>query len=118
MISITSTGNKAFAGLSELLNLVSRSKVKCSDTFKPEQKREHRRKDIPDSWILEAAIDLIAKEKEVIVIGNDGNFNYYIFDKKQEVADQLNIILKEIFKFDMFDLILLMSNYLVFCTMT
>jgi hypothetical protein len=31
-------------------------------------------------------------------IGNDGDFNFYIFDKKQEVADRLCIILKNIFR--------------------
>lgn len=41
---------------------------------------------------------------KVYEIGNYGDFNYYVFDKKQKVAEQLNNILGEILKLDMLDL--------------
>lgn len=43
-----------------------------SAPFNAEQERKKRREDIPDSWILEAAIDLKAKHKEVVVLIEDG----------------------------------------------
>lgn len=42
--------------------------------------RENRRKDLPDAWILEAAVDLLAKEKEVVAIGKDGRLTKALKD--------------------------------------
>jgi len=43
--------------------------------FRPEvTKRENRRKDIPDSWILEAAIDVKRDHASLIAACNDANF--------------------------------------------
>lgn len=39
--------------------------------FNPATDRETRRKDIPDSWILEAAIDLVAAGNEVLALCHD-----------------------------------------------
>jgi rRNA-processing protein FCF1 len=40
--------------------------------FNAEEKREDRRKDIPDSWILEAAIDVLEKRGRHCALVNDG----------------------------------------------
>ena len=46
-----------------------------SPPFRPEvTKRENRRKDIPDSWILEAAIDVKRDHASLIAACNDVNF--------------------------------------------
>ncbi|MEX0920745.1 MAG: hypothetical protein WDZ62_00575 [Candidatus Pacearchaeota archaeon] len=37
------------------------------------------------------------KKINLHLIGNEGNFNYYVFDKKQEVADRLSESISEIF---------------------
>ena len=40
--------------------------------------------------------------KKIILheIGNQGNFNYYVFDKKQSVAESLSIVFYRIFEID------------------
>ena len=42
------------------------------------------------------------KMKKIILheIGNQGNFNYYVFDKKQSVAENLSIVFYRIFEID------------------
>ena len=37
------------------------------------------------------------KKIKLYSIGNEGNFNYYIFDKKEEVIEELGKTLREIF---------------------
>ena len=41
---------------------------------------------------------MVSKKITLHSIGNDGNFNYYIFDKKREVHVVLNGLFKRIFK--------------------
>ncbi len=43
--------------------------------FNPAEIRENRRKDIPDSWILEAAIDSKAKHPELMALCGDGKLS-------------------------------------------
>lgn len=47
----------------------------ASPPFNPAQKRENRRKDIPDAWICEAAIDLAKDHPEMIVLSDDDNLS-------------------------------------------
>jgi len=64
--------------------------------FNPEQERQDRRKDIPDSWILEAAIDLMAKEKDVIAIGKDGALSKSLEEIGCEVLPTIQDVIKKI----------------------
>ncbi|MBF5039879.1 DUF4935 domain-containing protein [Methylophilus sp. 13] len=50
-----------------------------------EADREVRRKDIPDSWILEAAIDLKTRFEEMVVFGKDGKLTKAIQELKIDV---------------------------------
>jgi len=43
--------------------------------FNPDQERVDRRKDIPDSWILEAAIDLNARHPGLLALCGDGRLS-------------------------------------------
>jgi hypothetical protein len=48
--------------------------VRVEPPFNPAAKdREDRRKDIPDSWIFEAAVDLITDVPELLALCHDGN---------------------------------------------
>lgn len=47
----------------------------CAQPFQRGQKREDRRKHIPDAWILEAAIDLVAQHPKLVALCRDGNLS-------------------------------------------
>lgn len=64
--------------------------------FNAEELRENRRKDIPDSWILEAAIDLKSRHEHVLVLIKDGkltsalnNLGFGIATTFQEALDSI-----------------------------
>jgi predicted nucleic acid-binding protein len=64
--------------------------------FNPDQKREDRRKDIPDSWIFETAKDLKNKHPELLALCDDGklktafeSIEIRIFKEAQQVVDEL-----------------------------
>lgn len=58
--------------------------------------RDHRRKDIPDSWIFEAAIDLVKKYPGLLALCKDDNLSnnlasigVAVFGETQEVLDEV-----------------------------
>jgi hypothetical protein len=67
--------------------------------FNPDEPdREKRRKDIPDSWILEAAIDVKREHSTLIVLCNDKRFSTAlkqvlavpVFEEAQDVLDHID----------------------------
>jgi predicted nucleic acid-binding protein len=71
--------------------------VKVEPPFNPGAKdRENRRKDIPDSWIFEAAVDLIADVQELSALCRDGNLaaalrriGLKVFDEPRDFVAEL-----------------------------
>lgn len=71
--------------------------IKVEPPFNPSAKdRESRRKDIPDSWIFEAAVDLIANGRELSALCRDDNLEtallrigVKVFREPQEVVAEL-----------------------------
>lgn len=68
--------------------------------FNREQQREHRRKDIPDAWILEAAIDVKARHPGLLALCGDGKLSdalkaadIRVCRRTQEVLDQIEAAL-------------------------
>lgn len=66
----------------------------CAPPFNPAQPREHRRKDIPDSWILEAALDLKGKQGRLCALVGDGKLKdalrehgFEVFEKVESLID-------------------------------
>jgi hypothetical protein len=66
--------------------------------FNPDQPREHRRKDIPDSWILETAIDLAKKHPDLFALCGDHNLStaltsirIRVFEDARQVLDEIEI---------------------------
>jgi hypothetical protein len=47
----------------------------CNAPFNPDQQRENRRKDIPDAWIYQAAIDVYQDHDDFIVLCRDSNLS-------------------------------------------
>ncbi len=47
----------------------------------------------------------MVKKFKIYSIGNDGSFNYYVFDKRQLMVEELSKMLREVFglKLDMYD---------------
>jgi predicted nucleic acid-binding protein len=65
--------------------------------FNPDVKRETRRKDIPDSWIFEASIDLKSKYPNLLALCRDGplsgalrSIDIRVFEKTQEVLEEID----------------------------
>ena len=58
--------------------------------------RDKRRKDIPDAWILEAALDILSEPVKLLCLCKDGNLSKALKDKKQcvytDAAEILAII--------------------------
>ncbi len=68
--------------------------------FNPDEKRENRRKDIPDAWILEAAIDVNAKHPGLLALCPDGRLSealkaasLRVFKETQGVLDEIEAAL-------------------------
>lgn len=68
--------------------------------FNPDEKRENRRKDIPDAWILEAAIDVNAKHPGLFALCPDGRLSdalkavgVRVFRETQGVLDEIETAL-------------------------
>lgn len=68
--------------------------------FNPDEKRENRRKDIPDAWILEAAIDVNAKHPGLLALCLDGRLSealkaasVRVFKETQGVLDEIEAAL-------------------------
>jgi len=66
--------------------------------FNPDEKRENRRKDIPDSWILEAAIDVEDKHPGLMALCGDDKLSgalsevgVEVFKTAQEVLDEIEL---------------------------
>ncbi|MGE0094458.1 MAG: PIN domain-containing protein [Alphaproteobacteria bacterium] len=65
--------------------------------FNPGQSRENRRKDIPDSWILESAIDLLGQHGELYALCDDGGLGealtkagVRVFKDAQNIVDVID----------------------------
>jgi|CXWL01.1.fsa_nt_gi hypothetical protein len=65
--------------------------------FNREEKRENRRKDIPDAWILEAAIDIGRKHQGLLALVPDGKLSQalksvgvQVFNEPREVLDEID----------------------------
>jgi hypothetical protein len=69
--------------------------------FNPDQPREQRRKDIPDSWILETAIDLKKRHPDMFALCGDHNLStaltsipIRVFEDARQVLDEIEIASK------------------------
>jgi len=70
--------------------------VTVEPPFNPASNRENRRKDIPDSWIFEAAVDLVASRPRVAALCDDDNLaaalqgiGVRVFRKPGHVVEEL-----------------------------
>ncbi len=70
--------------------------VKVEPPFNPASNRENRRKDIPDSWIFEVAVDLVAGRHRVAALCGDDNLAaalqgiaVRVFRKPGQVVEEL-----------------------------
>lgn len=70
----------------------------CNPPFNPNQSRENRRKDIPDAWIYQAAVDVYQDHDDFIVLCRDGNLsrvmsslgeNVTVYENAKEILDHL-----------------------------
>jgi hypothetical protein len=64
--------------------------------FKPTEKRENRRKDIPDAWILEAALDIKKRPGRHCVLIRDGKLEAALKEAAVEVWDDIENLDAEI----------------------
>ena len=64
--------------------------------FDSAEKRENRRKDIPDAWILEAALDIKKKPGRHCVLARDGKLQAALQDAGIEVWDDVETLDAEI----------------------
>jgi hypothetical protein len=64
--------------------------------FNRDEKRENRRKDIPDSWILEAAIDLAKKYPNLLALAPDGKLSNALRSNGIRVLNELQLVLDEV----------------------
>jgi hypothetical protein len=64
--------------------------------FNPQQAREHRRKDIPDSWILEAALELKGRTGRHCMLTKDGKLEAALKEAGFEVWEKADLLDKEI----------------------
>ena len=61
-----------------------------------EKKREHRRKDMPDSWIFEAVVDLARKYPDLIALVSDGRLSSALKAEGIRVVPEHTVVLEEI----------------------
>lgn len=64
--------------------------------FNRDEKRENRRKDIPDSWIFEAAIDIAKKHPGLLALASDGKLSNALKSNGIRVFNELQQVLDEI----------------------
>jgi hypothetical protein len=65
----------------------------CAPPFNPDQPRETRRQDIPDSWILEAALDLKGKQGRLCALVADGKLRQALKDQGFEVYESVESLI-------------------------
>ena len=65
----------------------------CAPPFNPNQPREIRRQDIPDSWILEAALDLRGKQGRLCALVADGKLRPALKDHGFEVYENVESLI-------------------------
>lgn len=65
----------------------------CAPPFDPKQRREVRRQDIPDSWILEAALDLKGKQGRLCALVADGKLRAALKDQGFETFDSVESLI-------------------------
>lgn len=68
----------------------------CAPPFNPNQPREIRRQDIPDSWILEAALDLKGKQGRLCTLVADGKLRQALKDQGFEVYGSVESLIGEV----------------------
>lgn len=61
----------------------------CAPPFNAAQARETRRQDIPDSWILEAALDLHGKQGRLCALVADGKLRQALKDQGFEIYENV-----------------------------
>lgn len=65
----------------------------CAPPFNPDQPREIRRQDIPDSWILEAALDLKGKQGRLCALVADGKLKQALKDQGFEIFENVESLI-------------------------
>lgn len=65
----------------------------CAPPFNPDQPREIRRQDIPDSWILEAALDLKGKQGRLCALVSDGKLRQALTDEGFEIYENVESLI-------------------------
>jgi hypothetical protein len=65
----------------------------CSPPFDPKQPRVARRQDIPDTWILEAALDLKGKQGRLCALVADGKLGGALKDQGFETFDNVEALI-------------------------
>ena len=65
----------------------------CAPPFDPKQPREVRRQDIPDSWILEAALDLKGKQGRLCALVADGKLRTALKDQGFEAFNNVESLI-------------------------
>jgi hypothetical protein len=65
----------------------------CAPPFNPNQPREIRRQDIPDSWILEAALDLKGKQGRLCALVADGKLSQALKDQGFETYKNMESLI-------------------------
>jgi len=65
----------------------------CAPPFNPDQPRATRRKDIPDSWILEAALDLKGKQGRLCALVADGKLRDALKDQGFDVYNNVESLI-------------------------
>lgn len=68
----------------------------CAPPFKPSQPRETRRQDIPDSWILEAALDLKGKQGRLCALVADGKLMQALKDQGFEIYEDVESLIGDV----------------------
>lgn len=68
----------------------------CAPPFNPEQPRQIRRQDIPDCWILEAALDLKGKQGRLCALVADGKLRAALKDQGFEIFDNVEALLSAV----------------------
>jgi hypothetical protein len=66
--------------------------------FKENEKRENRRKDIPDSWIVEAAIDIAKRHPDLMALVDDGRLSHALKSHGIRIVNQPQQVLDEIYR--------------------
>ena len=68
----------------------------CAPPFNADQPRESRRQDIPDSWILEAALDLKGKQGKLCALVADGKLRRALNDQGFEIYENVESLINAV----------------------